>query len=91
MVSRNPLLVLLTGVLAVLALWFAVTWYRRLAGINPFDPRLVDRWLVGLTPVLCFAIVLIVLRTAADSEVRSSVFYQAMFLVAWALVLTWVL
>lgn len=31
------------------------------------------------------------LRNAADSEVRSSVFYQAMFLAAWALVLTWVL
>jgi len=83
-----PPLFFITFALADVA--FAGFWYRRLLGLDRFAGGLRTRWLAGMIPLVCAALMLAVLRTWADPEVRAGPEYQAAFLIAWGAAMIWV-
>ena len=70
--------------------FFFLAYYRRLLGLPTLTSGRSARWIVGITPVACFVLVLAVLRNLADLEVRDSLALQAAFLIAWGAVMIWV-
>jgi hypothetical protein len=77
------------AIYGVVDLIFGVLWYRRLLCLNPLARWMISRWIIGLTLPVCLVLLLIVLRTLADPEVRSDVGYQVAFVIAWGAALLW--
>ncbi len=68
---------------------YFLAFYRRLLGLPALSGGRSARWIVGSTPVACFAMVLAVLRNLADFEVRDSLALQMAFLIAWGAMMIW--
>jgi hypothetical protein len=76
-------------VYALADLVFFVTFYRRLFSLPDLGVEKRARWIVGMMPVGCCALLLAVLCNWADREVRNDGALQAAFVIAWGCVVIW--
>ncbi len=74
---------------AIVDLAFALHFYRHLIGRSEMGSGPFARWVVGMTPVGCFAMLLAVLRNWADPEVRADSVLQTEFVIAWGCAVLW--
>jgi hypothetical protein len=68
---------------------FFLHYYRRLICVSGMRSGQLARWILGMTPVGCCALLLAVLRNWADPEVRDHWALQAGFVVAWGCAVIW--
>jgi hypothetical protein len=68
---------------------YFLRYYRRLISLHDMGSGAFARWVVGLTPVGCCALVLVVLRNWADPEVRDDGDLQVGFVIAWGCAILW--
>jgi hypothetical protein len=68
---------------------FFLHYYRRLISLSDMGSGPFARWIVGMTPVGCCALLLAVLRNWADPEVRDDWALQAGFVIAWGCAVIW--
>ena len=68
---------------------FFLHYYRRLISLPDMGSGPFARWIVGMTPVGCCALLLTVLRNWADPEVRDDWALQAEFVIAWGCAVFW--
>src|SRR5262245_19157610 len=83
---------LLVGFIFV-ALWAWIVWYRPLFSISSLFGNSTVRWSLSSLPIICSALLLIVLATLADPFVRASPMYIFFYLVmglSWIPIGLWV-
>jgi hypothetical protein len=74
---------------AIVDLVFFLHLYRRLISLHGMGDGPFARWIVGMVPVACCALLLAVLRNWADPEVRADGALQAGFVIAWGCAVLW--
>jgi hypothetical protein len=68
---------------------FFLHYYRRLINLPDLAAGPFARWIVGITPVGCCALLVTVLRSWADPDVRDDWVLQAEFVIAWGCAVIW--